>query len=72
METIYNWTEADLLDEKIPIWHDESYLNKYFYLNEPYELHSGFSYPGNAIIPFAKKIVNIDKKKFGGHDFLRK
>jgi hypothetical protein len=32
-EQIYKWTNIDLEKNIIPIWHDESYYNKYHYLN---------------------------------------
>lgn len=71
VNTIHEWTEDDLRENRIPIWNDESYLNRYFFEKNPYTLHPGFAYPGNAIIPFQKKMINLDKVKFGGHDFLR-
>lgn len=71
VSTINNWTEEDLAKELIPIWHDESYLNRYFFLNKPYLLHSGFSYPDKVNLPFRKKILQLDKKYFGGHSLLR-
>lgn len=71
VQTICKWTEEDLSKEIIPIWHDESYLNKYFFNNPPYPLHSGYSYPTDMKLSFPPKIMNVDKAKFGGLDFLR-
>ena len=71
VNTIYHWTEEDLKDNVMPIWLDESYLNRYFYFNPPFVLHSGYSYPGNAIIPFPIKIINLDKHKLDNNYFKR-
>lgn len=61
VNTIYQWTEEDLAKNIMPIWLDESYLNRYFFLHPPYPLHSGFAYPEAARIPLRKMIVQLDK-----------
>lgn len=71
VSVIYRWTEEDLQKSVMPIWLDESYLNRYFFLNEPFALHSGYSYPGNGIIPFPVKIINLDKNKINKSYFKR-
>jgi len=71
VNTIYQWTEDDLAKNIMPIWLDESYLNRYFFLKEPYALHSGFAYAGNAILPFPVKIINLDKQKIDKKYFNR-
>ena len=71
VETIYRWTEEDLLANKIPVWHDESYLNRYFFLHPPHVLHPGFSYPDDIAIPFKKYIRTILKSKEEGHTSIR-
>jgi hypothetical protein len=71
VNTIYQWTEEDLTSNLMPIWFDESYLNRYFFIHRPYPLHPGFAYPGNATIPFPVKIINIDKQKVAGQYFKR-
>jgi hypothetical protein len=71
VSTIYHWTEEDLKNNVIPVWFDESYLNRYFFLNPPFPLHSGYAYPGNAIIPFPRKIIMLDKHKLDDNYFKR-
>jgi hypothetical protein len=61
VSTIYQWTEEDLAKNIMPVWLDESYLNRYFFLYAPYPLHSGFAYPEAAEMPFRKMIVQLDK-----------
>lgn len=61
----------DMANGIIPIWHDESALNWYYSTRSPLSLNSGYAYPESAEIPFDKKILQVDKNKFGGHHNLR-
>jgi hypothetical protein len=61
----------DLANGIIPVWHDESALNCYFNSKNPLCLDSGYAYPESVDIPFDKKIIQVDKNKFGGHQSLR-
>lgn len=67
-----NLIDDDLSKNIIPIWHDESALNWYYQKINPLILHPGYSYPESIHIPFDKKIIQIDKSKYGGHNNLRK
>ncbi len=62
---------ADLLMDHIPIWHDESALNWYFHNRNVGVLSPSYAYPESLNIPFEKIIVQRDKAKLGGHEFLR-
>lgn len=56
----------------IALWHDESHINKYIYIYNKYKLLSPeYAYPEDWNLPFHKKILILDKNKFGGHAFLR-
>lgn len=61
VKTIYEWTCEDLGHDIMPVWLDESYLNRYFFLNPPFALHAGFAYPEKSVIPLPKMIVQLDK-----------
>jgi len=63
--------DDDLSKNIIPIWHDESALNWYYDKINPIILDPGYSYPESIFIPFDKKIIQIDKSKYGGHKNLR-
>ncbi|MFV0587264.1 family 6 glucosyltransferase [Bacteroides reticulotermitis] len=74
-ETIRSWVDKDALNQIIPIWHDESLINKYFLDNPPaISLSPAYLYPEGWTIPFDEIIVIRDKskKEYGGHKFLRR
>ena len=55
----------------IAIWHDESHLNAYMLDRECHILSPSYFHPEGAKIPYAEKITVLDKRNYGGHDFLR-
>jgi len=60
--TMYHNILKDLEHDFIAVWHDESHLNRYFIDNAPtVVLNPSYCYPGNKRIPFAKKLVALDK-----------
>lgn len=59
----------DLSHKVTAIWHDESHLNRYFIDHPPtVKLNPSYCYPENWNIPFAKKLLALDKN----HSELRK
>lgn len=61
----------DLENGIIPVYHDESALNWYYVDKNPLLMGCEYAYPGNIEIPFTKKIIQRDKIKFGGYEYLR-
>jgi len=66
-----NLINGDLINNHIPLWHDESALNWYFYKKNPKVLPSSYAYVESSVEEYEKKIIQLDKNKFGGHTFLR-
>ena len=61
-EILAERTKMDLGNEVIPLWHDESHMNKYMSENPPTKiLDPGYAYPENWNIPFEQKIVGVSK-----------
>jgi hypothetical protein len=63
---------TDLSCGIVPIWHDESAMNWYYHSRNVTALSPSFAYPENTSFPFQKRILQLDKSKFGGHEYLRK
>ncbi len=67
--------DNDLSNKIIPVWHDESALNWYFKDKNVLQLGPEFAYPESSkslsITFFKKKIIQLDKTKYGGHQWLR-
>ena len=62
-EVIANRVTKELQHDIIPLWHDESHLNRYFVDNPPTKtLDCGYCAPESAWeIPFPKKVLALDK-----------
>lgn len=60
--TIVAWRKEDERNGIIPVWHDESYLNKYMYNNIPTKkLTPSYCYPESWDLPFEKRLLALDK-----------
>ena len=71
IETIDAWADEDYAKGQIPVWHDESYLNRYI-LEHSYKILSpAYLYPEDWQIPFECKVLILDKRKFGGNAYMR-
>lgn len=78
-QIISQWTDSDLKRNYIPIWHDESYFNKYIADKNPLVLTPNYlwgSFPSElAVSSFSNdvKIVVLDKEKLKnvGMDYFR-
>lgn len=65
-KTIVEWRKFDEAKKIIPVWHDESYMNKYMLLNPPsLELSPSYCYPEHWNIPFVPRLVSLHKDNHG-------
>lgn len=63
--------DEDMENKIVPIWHDESALN-WFYMNvNPLSLPFSYAYPESYTVKSDKYIIQIDKDKLGGKNYLR-
>jgi hypothetical protein len=63
--------QADLDNNIIAVWHDESHLNRYVSDKHPKVLSPAYAYSEGAELGFPPKILMLDKKKLGGHKIMR-
>lgn len=69
-KTVEGWANEDLANKVEPVWLDESYLNKYYYLNPPKTLDSSYAWPTHMTPPFDAskiKIIQLQKKDYIGN-----
>lgn len=76
-QTIKDWTDVDISNGVMPLWHDESMLNRYM-INFMKETHPLILEPNYAVpegeekrYPEPIKGILLDKRKMGGHSYLR-
>lgn len=61
--------QTDVMHGVIAVWHDESYLNRYFIDHPPtVRLSPAYCYPESWNLPFSKKLLALDKN----HSELRR
>lgn len=73
-DKIIETVDKDLAINHISPWWDESHLNYHIAHRKNYKvLHPGFICPDDRIksLPFKVYLTVLDKKNFGGHEFMR-
>lgn len=61
-EILAERTKMDLGNDVMPLWHDESHMNKYMCDNPPtLVLDSGYAHPEGWDLPFDEKIIGVSK-----------
>lgn len=71
INTLRQNVQADLENGIIALWHDESHLNKYLLNKKVKIMNPAYGYPEGWQLPFEKKVIILDKTKYGGHSYLR-
>jgi hypothetical protein len=68
--TCCEWTEEDNKKNIIPIWHDESYLNRYMLNKNPKILGTEYGKPAQWKYPTSPKAILRNKNKMLGKRYL--
>jgi hypothetical protein len=71
INTCDQWTEEDLKKNIIPVWNDESYLNRYMLDKNPKILGTEYGKPVQWKYPLSAKAILRNKKKVFGKKFLK-
>ena len=74
IEQLNDNIKKDLENDIIAVWHDESHLNRYLLDSDDRKvklLSPSYLYAEHWNLPFPQKILVSDKRKYGGHHFLR-
>lgn len=66
------WLEKDRMKDIIPIWHDESIVNRYFIDNPPKVLDYRYNYYEIRPLPIEKKILYKNKTKYFSFDEMKR
>lgn len=71
-DTCNRWIDNDLKNNIVPIWHDESIINKYYLLHPPKVLDCRYNYCEIRNLPVERKIVYKDKTKYFSFENLKR
>lgn len=70
-----SWVHEDFANGITPVWHDESYINKFFLDKNPLIIPSNYCLPQNWKIKGVGAAIGVILKKhhykYGGHAYLR-
>lgn len=69
---IKQMVDKDAAKDYIALWHDESYMNRYLQTTTPKALDPSYAYPEGVESKMKRRILMFDKKRFGGHEYMRK
>lgn len=71
-ETCNHWIDKDLENNIVPIWHDESILNKYYLLYPPKILDCRYNYCEIKKLSIESKILYKNKRKYFSFEDLKR
>nr|WP_129733139.1 family 6 glucosyltransferase [Parabacteroides goldsteinii] len=71
-EICKQWIDKDLSNNIIPIWHDESIINKYYLLYPPKILDCRYNYCELRSLPIENKIFYKDKTQYFSFNDLKR
>jgi hypothetical protein len=72
INTCDQWTKEDMEKNIIPVWHDESYFNRYMLDKNPKILGTEYGKPVQWKYPFSPKAILRNKNKTFGKRYLKR